>query len=182
MKETASIDLHPSALPGAGPEAALAAAREFLREQLARRQTQARIITGLGLHGDGTPRLRRRVESEVLPAFQDRIAETYLEQGGAVIRVVFKKQNSAENPAHARQLQKESRQKAFVAREERLGVAGERLDKAEHYLEEGDLRRAKLKIGQLLREFLPSRSIPSEEGAMRKALEDLEKDLKAKGL
>jgi hypothetical protein len=177
MRELPTIDLHPQVLPASTPEIALAAAREFLRLQLQKRQAGARLITGLGLHGDGTPRLRRRVEQEVLPAFSDRIQEVSLEQKGAVLRVTFVKYDSSASRSHQLNLQEENRLRQRAATEENLMVGGQRLDQARVYLEEGDLRRTRLKVGQLLRDFLPSDQVPTDEEGLKKSLRRIEEAL-----
>ena len=181
MKNIPTLDLHPQALPGTGPEIALAAARAFIRGQIQLGGREARLITGLGLHGDGTPRLRRRVETEVLPGFGG-IEQVSLEQGGAVLRLVFKRTDAAENQAHLRHLAKEKNSRDFAAREERLMVAGQRLEAARDSLEEGDLRKTRLKTGQLVREFLPGRSVPGEGPALERLLDELKKELRRLGL
>src|SRR5438128_1544730 len=88
-----SIDLHPEnfSSPGRGPGAALAACRSFLLAQWEAGRPEGRVITGIGIHGDGTPRLRLRVEREILPGLHDKIEEVSHEQGGAVLRVRFRK-------------------------------------------------------------------------------------------
>src|SRR5262245_53063878 len=106
-KEIPSIDLHPEAVPGSGPEAALLAARGFLEGCLRRGDRDARLITGLGLRGDGTPRLRSRVESEVLPAFHARIESQHYEQHGAVIRLRLKAGGAGPTKRETKNLERE---------------------------------------------------------------------------
>jgi hypothetical protein len=148
-----TLDLHPEFFPRSpkGPEEALVAAREFLQTQSRTGVREARLITGLGLHGDGTPRLRRRVEREVLPGLHHLIEEVQHAQGGAVLRVFFKKP-SHQGEAQRKKVAEEHRHRHFVQKQERLMVGQQRLDLAWRYLEEGDLRRARLKVNQLCRE------------------------------
>jgi DNA-nicking Smr family endonuclease len=153
MNGVPSIDLHPEKIRGNGPEAALLACRSFLDRALAAGHRQVRIITGLGLRGDGTPRLRQRVEDEVLSAYFSRIEQRSYEQGGAVIRVWLKAQAQAPSAAWKRQERKAAEQQAVAGREERLLVAYDRLEAAETALEEGDLRRLRLKVNQVAKEF-----------------------------
>jgi hypothetical protein len=153
MSSAPSIDLHPEKIPGNGPEAALRACRAFLDKALAAGHRQVRIVTGVGLRGDGTPRLRKRVEEEVLGAYYSRIEQTAYEQGGAVIKVWL---TAAERkPAAAwHRHQRHQRERSAVAdREERLLVAWDRLEAAESAFEEGDLRRCRLKLNQVAKEF-----------------------------
>lgn len=147
-----SIDLHPEKIRGDGPEAALRACRDFLDRSLAAGHREVRIITGLGLRGDGTPRLRKRVEEQVLGGYHSRISGVHYEQGGAVLRVQLQPGNSAGGPLQRRRQRAELERNQRAAREERLLVAWDRLDAAAAALDEGDLRRCRLKLNQLARE------------------------------
>ena len=149
------IDLHPQALPGKGPEQALAACRRFLEAAQEAGHADARVITGLGLHGDGTPRMRQRVEREVLSAMSMRIQGYRYEQGGAVIVVEFKRAPAKPSARHLRALSQQAALQEKIKREEKLLVAWDRLDAAWESLDRGDLRRAKLKANQLSRDFTP---------------------------
>lgn len=153
MAEFPSIDLHPEKIGGSGPEAALQACRAFLDRSLKAGHRQVRIITGVGLRGDGTPRLRSRVEQEVLGAYYSHIEQQSYEQGGAVIRVWLKAQVQKPSAGWQRQHRRNEERQALAGREERLMVAGDRLDMAEDALAEGDLRRCRLKLNQVAREF-----------------------------
>jgi hypothetical protein len=178
MPEHPFIDLHPDKLRGSGPEGALLACRNFLDEALRRGHKKVRIITGLGIHGDGSPRLRSRVEKEVLGAFFARIESQHYEQGGAVILLELKTGVSKPDKNYLAKSKKEAERQGYVKREERLMVALERLEAAGLYLDEGDLRRARLKLNQVLREFFPQKPLLGpEEEAIRKGLAALTKEL-----
>ena len=148
-----SLDLHPEKLPGKGPETALLAAREFLEQALKAGQREVRLITGLGLHGDGTPRLRGRVEQDVLPAFFSQIESSSYEQGGAVILLRLRHVPVRADPRYLRQRRHEDERSRAAGMEQRLEVAWERLEAAETALQEGGLKRARLKLNQVAREF-----------------------------
>ena len=180
MPDHPFIDLHPDKLRGSGPESALLACRNFLDEALKRGHKKVRIITGLGIHGDGSPRLRSRVEKEVLSAFYARIEAQHYEQGGAVILLELKTGLSKPGKNYLAKSKKEAEHLGYIKREERLMVALERLEAAEAYLEEGDLRRARLKLNQILREFFPALPpLAPDEDALRKGLTILTKQLNA---
>jgi len=180
MKKTYQIDLHPGKIHGDRPETALAACRNFLRECLCQQAFEARIITGLGLHGDGTPRLRTRVEAEVLPGFKHAIEATALEQGGAVIHVWFKPQEAKLSHSQLAKAQKERDNKQRLVREERLMVATSRYKQAQEAYLEDDLRKAKLKVNQFLREFHPEEPPCQEDNeSIRASLDRLRQSLKA---
>ncbi len=175
---TPEIDLHPQAMPGQGPEQALAACRHFLETTHAAGHAEVRIITGLGLHGDGTPRLRLRVEREVLSAMAMRIIATHYEQNGAVIRVEFNKTAAKPSARHLRALKQQATLHQRIQLEERLLVAWDRLDAAWEALDHGDLRRAKLKANQLMREFFTARpALTEDQDALEIFLKDIEKKL-----
>jgi len=153
MNSVPSIDLHPDKIRGQGPEAALLACRQFLDRALGAGHRQVRIITGLGLRGDGTPRLRQRVEDEVLSAYFSQIEQRDYEQGGAVIRLWLKAQAQRPNAAWKRHARKGAEREALAGREERLLVAFDRLEAAEEAYEDGDWRRVRLKLNQVAKEF-----------------------------
>lgn len=152
MSQIPSIDLHPEKIPG-GADQAVRACRAFLDKALAAGHRQVRVITGLGLHGDGTPRLRHRVEQQVLGGLYERIEQTAYEQGGAVIKIWFKPSTPQPSLSWHRSRRHEAERLAVADREERLMVAWDRLDAAENAFEEGDLRRCRLKLNQIAREF-----------------------------
>ncbi|HTB22047.1 MAG TPA: Smr/MutS family protein [bacterium] len=152
MNSIPSIDLHPEKIPG-GPHDAVRACREFLDKALAAGHRQVRIVTGLGMRGDGTPRLRTRIEQEVLGGFFSHIEHSAYEQGGAVIRIWLKASSAKPSAAWKRQQRRDSERLAVADREERLMVAGDRLEAAEQAFDEGDLRRCRLKLNQVAREF-----------------------------
>lgn len=178
MAAVPTLDMHPEFFPSSkGPDTALAACRRFLLEQWEAGRKEARLVTGLGLHGDGTPRLRLRVEREILPAFHDQVEHVELEQGGAVLRVIFKKRPQPGGDRQDSHVRKEAAQRRFVFEQERLMVARQRVEQAWACLDEDDLRRARLKVNQLLREFgLPLAGEGLE--AVRKGLETAEATLK----
>lgn len=140
-------------MPGEGPEAALRALRAFLDQSLKAGHKQVRIITGLGTRGDGTPRLRSRVENDVLPGYFQSIEQQAYEQGGAVIKLWLKSHTVKPAGAYLRHSRREQERSQVAVREGRLMVAWDRLDAAEQALEEGDLRRCRLKLNQLAKEF-----------------------------
>lgn len=176
MAEIPFIDLHPDKIRGTGPETALLACREFISNSLLRGHRSLRIITGLGIHGDGTPRLRSRVEQEVLGGFHSQIESRSYEQGGAVIRLELKSGFARQGKEHQTKAQKELQHKAYVRREERLMVAFERLEAAEGYFDEGDFRKCRLKLNQVLREFFPDETGPGpEHGILGQYLKELKK-------
>jgi len=168
MNSIPSIDLHPEKIAG-GAHGAVRACREFLDKALSAGHRQVRIVTGLGLRGDGTPRLRTRVENEVLGGFYSHIEHRAYEQGGAVIRLWLKASGQKPDAAWKRQQRRDSERLAVADREERLMVAGDRLEAAEQALEEGDLRRCRLKLNQVAREFGWEPAAPGldEDGALR---------------
>jgi hypothetical protein len=171
MPETPFIDLHPDKIPGSGPEVALAAARAFVEESLRRGHKKVRLITGLGIHGDGSPRLRSRVEREVLAPFFNRIESQHYEQGGAVIVLELKGGSAGPGKRYERKREDEERAKAYVQKEERLLVALERLEAAEAYFDEGDLRRCRIKVNQISREFFPEfEAAAADEESLKSAL------------
>lgn len=147
------IDLHPESVGGGGPEAALRACRAFLDRSLKAGHRQVRIVTGLGLRGDGTPRLRTRVEQEVLGAYFSYIEQQDYEQGGAVIKLSLKPPAQKPSTAWQRHERRHAERREVAGREERIMVAYDRLEAAEDALEEGDLRRCRLKANQVAREF-----------------------------
>lgn len=162
MDSIPSIDLHPEAVGGQGPEQALRACRDFLDRSLRAGHKQVRLITGLGLRGDGTPRLRNRVEREVLGSYSSCIEQRAYEQGGAVIRLWLKAPPAGPSMAWRRQQRRQAERRDLAQREERLMVAWDRLQLAEDAWEEGDLRRCRLKLNQVAREF----GWPSAEGPL----------------
>ncbi len=180
MADIPFIDLHPDKIPGTGPEEALGACRRFLDEALRKGWRQVRIITGIGIHGDGSPRLRSRVEREILGSFYMSIAAQHYEQGGAVILLELHPPKPARGGRELRNLAKEKEHQGFVEREERVMVALERFEAAENYLQEGDLRRARLKVNQILREFAPE-SAPAmpDQASIKQALRELKKKIDA---
>lgn len=153
MSSAPSIDLHPEKIRGDGPEAALTACRAFLDRALKAGHRQVRIITGVGLRGDGTARLRTRVEQEVLSAYFSHIEQQQYEQNGAVIRVWLRAQAQKPSTAWKRHQRRHLEQAVMVGREERLLVGFDRLDAAEQAFEEGDWRRCRLKLNQVAKEF-----------------------------
>jgi hypothetical protein len=155
MPDIPFIDLHPDKIRGTGPETALLACRQFMDECIRRGHRHLRIITGLGIHGDGSPRLRLRVEKEVLSGFYAQIESQHYEQGGAVIRIELRKGGAEPGKKYLKKFEKEIEHKNYIRREERLLVALERLEAAAAYLDEGDLRRCRLKLNQVNREFFP---------------------------
>jgi Smr domain len=152
MNPLPSIDLHPEKISG-GAHGAVRACREFLDKALAAGHREVRVVTGLGLRGDGTPRLRTRIEQEVLGGFYSHIEHTAYEQGGAVIRIWLKASGQKPAAAWHRQQRRNDERLAVADREERLMVAWDRLQAADQALEEGDLRRCRLKLNQVAREF-----------------------------
>jgi hypothetical protein len=180
MKKIPEIDLHPEKIQGTRPENALAACRNFLQECVRQQAFEARIITGFGLHGDGTPRLRMRVEREVLPSFQSYFKATGLEQGGAVIHVWFQNMAPKSSPKELARLEKERNHRDWVKKEERLMVAWQRYHQAQDYFLEDDLRRARLKVNQVLKELFPNEAQCQEDNAsLRAALKRLQDLLEA---
>jgi hypothetical protein len=153
MPTIAEIDLHPDKVKGSRPEHVLNECRAFLRECQRQGVKEARIITGLGYHGDGTPRLRQRVENEVLPGFD--LEDALLEQNGAVIRVVFRIAQQKQSPRHLSTLEKQRTLQDKAQHEARLGIAWDRLDQAKDALGEGDLKKVRQKVNQIYREFAP---------------------------
>jgi hypothetical protein len=153
MNNVPSIDLHPEKIGGQGPEAALMACRAFLDRSLKAGHRQVRIITGVGLRGDGTPRLRTRVEEEVLGAYFSSIEQRSYEQGGAVIKLWLKAGAPTVTSAWKRHARQQQAKVHLAGREERLMIAQDRLDAAEDALDEGDLRRCRLKLNQVAKEF-----------------------------
>src|SRR5229473_2207627 len=116
MAETPFIDLHPDKISGPGPETALLACRRFLDEALRRGWKELRIITGIGIHGDGTPRLRLRVEKEVLSAYSTHIESQHYEQGGAVIHLFLLPPAPKPDKQYLRKHAKEQEHRTFVAK------------------------------------------------------------------
>ncbi len=161
MASVSSIDLHPDQLPGQGPEAAIRAARNFLDRSLKAGQREVRLITGVGLRGDGTPRLRSRIEADVLPAYFRYIEQQSYEQNGAVIHLWLKPMAQKASAAHVRHERKKAERQQVAVREERLEIAYERLDAAEAFLEEGDLKKVRIKLNQVARDL----AWPLKEGA-----------------
>jgi hypothetical protein len=162
MNSIPSIDLHPDAIGGTGPESALRACRAFLDKSIKAGHRQVRIITGLGLRGDGTPRLRTRVEQEVLGAYFSYIDQQDYEQGGAVIRLWLKATIQTPTTAWKRHQRRSVDRKDLAVKEERLMVAYDRLEAAEDAFEEGDWRRCRLKLNQVAKEF----GWPTAEGPL----------------
>ncbi|MGH7442704.1 MAG: Smr/MutS family protein [bacterium] len=152
MGALSTIDLHPENIPG-GADQAVRACRAFLDKALASGHREVRVITGLGLRGDGTPRLRARIEQEVLHGFFSQIEHSVYEQGGAVIHLWLKAGQRAPGTAWHRGQRLEVERRNVADREERFMVAWDRLAAAEKALEEGDLRRCRLKLNQVRREF-----------------------------
>jgi hypothetical protein len=121
-----------------------------------------------------------RVERDVLPAFFSQIEFQQYEQGGAVIRLGFKpglaKPDRNAQRHHARLMEQE----AYIRREERVMVALDRLEAASGYFDEGDLRRCRLKLNQICREFFPHEALcgPDRE-AIQAALRAIKKKIDA---
>ncbi|MES2201437.1 MAG: Smr/MutS family protein [candidate division FCPU426 bacterium] len=180
MSELPFIDLHPEKIPGPGPEPALAACRGFLDMALRNGWKEVRIITGIGIHGDGTPRLRSRVEKEVLSAYYSSIESQHYEQGGAVIRLRLSPPAQHPGPAQRRKLQKEAEHRRSMQKEERLMVLLERFEAAEAYFDESDLRRVRLKLNQILREFFPGETaVAADESSLQQAMQRIKKKIDA---
>ncbi len=55
--------------------------------------------------------------------------------------------------AHARHERKKHERQAVAIREERLEIAYERLEAAESFLEEGDLKKVRIKLNQVARDL-----------------------------
>lgn len=153
MASVSSIDLHPDQLPGKGPEAAVQAARNFLDRSLKAGQREVRLITGVGLRGDGTPRLRNRIEQDVLPAYFRYIEQQSYEQNGAVIHLWLKPMAQKATSAHVRHERKKAERRELAVREGRLEIAYQRLEAAEDLLEEGDLKKVRIKLNQVARDL-----------------------------
>lgn len=153
MSKVPSIDLHPDKIRGDGPESALRACRDFLDRSIRAGHRQVRIITGVGLHGDGTARLLTRVEQEVLGAYFSQIEQQQHEQSGAVIRVFLKGQGQKPSTAWHRHQRHHLEQNVKAGREERLMVGFDRLEAAEQAFAESDWRRCRLKLNQVAKEF-----------------------------
>jgi transcriptional antiterminator Rof (Rho-off) len=176
-----SIDLHPDQVPGQGPEAAVRAARAFLDRALKAGFREVRLITGVGLRGDGTPRLRARIEQDVLPAYFRYIEQQSYEQGGAVIKLWLKGGAQVPTAAHAKHERKKNERQAVAVREERLEIAYQRLEAAEDFFEENDLKKVRLKLNQVARDLgwdVKEGPFHGEEEASV-ALDDAWKKLKA---
>jgi transcriptional antiterminator Rof (Rho-off) len=176
-----SIDLHPDQVPGQGPEAAIRAARAFLDRALKAGLREVRLITGLGSRGDGTPRLRSRIEQDVLPAYFRHIEQQSYEQGGAVIKLWLKGGAQQPSAAHAKHERKKTERQAVAVREERLEIAYQRLEAAEDFFEENDLKRVRLKLNQVARDLgwdVKEGAFDGEEEASA-ALDEAWKKLKA---
>lgn len=152
MNSIPTIDLHPDKIAGDAHDA-VRACRAFLDKALAAGHRQVRIITGLGLRGDGTPRLRNRVEAEVLGGFHSHIEHSAYEQGGAVIKLWLKASAQKPTAASKRQQRHVDERLAVAGREERFMVGWDRLRAADLAMDEGDLRRCRLKLNQVAREF-----------------------------
>jgi hypothetical protein len=175
-----SIDLHPDQVPGQGPEAAIRAARAFLDRALKAGAREVRLITGLGMRGDGTPRLRGRIEQDVLPAYFRHIEQQGYEQGGAVIHLWLKATAQKPTPAHARHERRKNERLSVAVREERLEISYQRLEAAEVFLEENDLKKVRLKLNQVARDLqwpLIEGSLSAERAVQ--ALDDAWSRLKA---
>jgi hypothetical protein len=171
MPDIPTIDLHPSKVGGKNADLPIFLARSFLLEALAKGLRDVRIITGLGIHGDGTPRLRSRVEREVLLPLATKIRSQHYEQGGAVIRLELEAEAPKPGSSYYRQQERQQQLKSLIGRESRFLIAEERLEAANAYLDEGDLRRCRLKLNQILREYFPG------EPLLGAQLESLEKGL-----
>ena len=180
MPEIPFIDLHPERIRGTGPETALLACRQFLERSLLHGNRSVRIITGLGIHGDGTPRLRARVEREVLAGFASCIESQHYEQGGAVIRLELTSSSLPPSKKYQKKFEKELAHKNYIQREERVMVAWERFESAEAYFEEGDFRRCRLKLNQVVRELFPELEVFSaDEAALSQGLRLIKKKIDA---
>ena len=153
MSPINSIDLHPDQVPGQGPEAAIRAARAFLDRALKAGLREVRLITGLGMRGDGTPRLRSRIEQDVLPAYYRHIEQQSYEQGGAVIKLWLKPPAQKPTAAHTRHELKKGERQAVAVREQRLEIAYQRLEAAEDFFEENDLKKVRLKLNQVAKDL-----------------------------
>ena len=93
------------------------------------------------------------MEQEVLPGYLSRIEQTGYEQDGAVLVLWLKAAAARPGGAHTRH-ERQHRERLDVAdREERFMVGFERLESAGTALDEGDLRRCRLKLNQVGREF-----------------------------
>jgi transcriptional antiterminator Rof (Rho-off) len=114
---------------------------------------EVRLITGLGMRGDGTPRLRSRIEQDVLPAYYRYIEQQSYEQGGAVIKLWLKGGAQTPTAAHAKHERKKHEHQAVAVREERLEIAYQRLDAAEVFYEENDLKKVRIKLNQVARDL-----------------------------
>lgn len=165
MSSPPTIDLHPDKIRGSGPESALSACRDFLDKALAAGHRQVRIVTGLGLRGDGTPRLRMRVEAEVLPAYHRYIEDSAHEQGGAVIRLHLRPADRKPTAAWHRHQRHVGEREGVADRESRLEVAYDRLEAADEAFDEGDLRRCRIKLNQVAREFGWDTAAPDMDAA-----------------
>lgn len=180
MADIPFIDLHPDKIRGSGPETALLACRQFLEQALMRGNRDIRIITGLGIHGDGSPRLRSRVEREVLGGFASCIVSQHYEQGGAVIRLELQPAPIQQGKKYKKRSEKEREHKSFLEREERLMVALERYESAQAYLDDGDLRRCRLKLNQIAKEFFTELgAFEADDDALRQGLRVIKKKIDA---
>lgn len=180
MASVSSIDLHPDQLPGQGPEAAIRAARNFLDRSLKAGQREVRLITGVGLRGDGTPRLRSRIEQDVLPAYFRYIEQQSYEQNGAVIHLWLRPMAQKASSAHVRHERKKAERQQVAVREERLEVSYQRLEAAEDFFEEGDLKKVRIKLNQVARDLgWPVREAALNEDEAGMALDEAWTKLKA---
>jgi hypothetical protein len=165
MSAIPSIDLHPDQVRGSGPEAAILACRAFLDRSLKAGFREVRLITGVGMRGDGTPRLRGRIESDVLPGYFRYIEQQAYEQQGAVIHLWLKPTAQKASGTYVKHQRHRDEREKVTHREQRLEVAYQRLELAEDAFEEGDWRRVRLKLNQVAREF----GWPLVEGSLDEA-------------
>lgn len=183
MRNIPEIDLHPGAQGGPDSDSAVRACRLFIDKQRRSGFREMRIITGMGVRGDGTPRLRSRIEKDVLPPYSLQLEQLSYEQGGAVIRLCFKTILATTSSAQKRNHAKDSEHKLLISREERFQVTESRLDLVRQYLSENEIRKAAIKLNQVVKEHFPERDLfPKNKNALEKGLISIENELLEKGL
>ena len=88
-----------------------------------------------------------------MPAYARLIEETRYDQGGAVIVVTFRPQKGHQRPAERRKQRDLDASRAEQAQMQRNRVIQGRLDQCERYLVQNELRRARIKVNQVLKEL-----------------------------
>ena len=181
MASIPSIDLHPDKVGGRDSDHAVRKCRLFIEKTRRSGIREMRVITGVGIRGDGTPRLRSRIEKDVLPAYAMDLEETIHEQGGAVLLLRFKAVEWRPTAPERRHNRRFVETQDLELKSERWELSISRIQQAREYLEINEIRRARIKVNQVIKEhFSDLEEVGKDPELLAKAILELENRLEEK--